>query len=303
MKRLLLIVLLLFAIPCYGAIQTDGVQKDPGGGSGSGDVIAPATNTDGNLPRWSGANSKTLSDGVAVPAGGLAGLTALGNKLDTSAFSDAGVTGKLITGYTSGAGTVAATDTILQAINKLNGNAFNAAAPGVIGGTTASKATFGSNTYPVSIGGTSGDIGVFRNNNFSLAFVTTPSDLNRFILTSTEFDRTYVGVNNAGDVSLLNGSLKFMYANGHWSANGTAPALTNCGTSPTIESGSNDHVGIFTIGSTGTGCTITFAVAYTNAPACVVSGGSASTHTQTNAALTVVAIPGVYNYNCTGLNQ
>lgn len=32
------------------------------------------------------------------------------------------VTGKLITGFVSGSGTVAATDTILQAINKLNGN-------------------------------------------------------------------------------------------------------------------------------------------------------------------------------------
>lgn len=48
--------------------------------------------------------------------------TQLGNKLDTSAFTDAAVTSKLITGYVSGAGVVAATDTILQAIQKLNGN-------------------------------------------------------------------------------------------------------------------------------------------------------------------------------------
>lgn len=40
-----------------------------------------------------------------------------------TAISATTVTGKLITGYVSGAGTVAATDTILQAINKLNGNA------------------------------------------------------------------------------------------------------------------------------------------------------------------------------------
>jgi len=48
--------------------------------------------------------------------------TQLGNKLDSSSFTDAAVTSKLITGYVSGAGVVAATDTILQAINKLNGN-------------------------------------------------------------------------------------------------------------------------------------------------------------------------------------
>lgn len=49
-------------------------------------------------------------------------------KLNSSAFTDAAVTGKLITGYTSGAGTVAGTDTILEAIQKLNGNI--AALPG-----------------------------------------------------------------------------------------------------------------------------------------------------------------------------
>lgn len=40
-----------------------------------------------------------------------------------ASISAATVTGKLLTGYVSGAGTVAATDTILQGINKLNGNA------------------------------------------------------------------------------------------------------------------------------------------------------------------------------------
>lgn len=48
--------------------------------------------------------------------------TTIAAKLNTSAFTDAAVTGKLITGYVSGAGVVAATDSILQAIQKLNGN-------------------------------------------------------------------------------------------------------------------------------------------------------------------------------------
>lgn len=39
-----------------------------------------------------------------------------------TAITAATVTGKLITGFVSGAGTVAATDTILQAFNKINGN-------------------------------------------------------------------------------------------------------------------------------------------------------------------------------------
>ena len=37
-------------------------------------------------------------------------------------FTEARVRGSVLTGYSSGAGTVAATDTVLQAINKLNGN-------------------------------------------------------------------------------------------------------------------------------------------------------------------------------------
>jgi hypothetical protein len=45
-------------------------------------TIAPATNTADYIPQWNGANSKTLKDGLPVPAGGLAGLTALNAKAD-----------------------------------------------------------------------------------------------------------------------------------------------------------------------------------------------------------------------------
>lgn len=46
-----------------------------------------------------------------------------GNATAISAATDADITGKLLTGYVSGAGTVAASDSILGAIQKLNGNA------------------------------------------------------------------------------------------------------------------------------------------------------------------------------------
>lgn len=71
-------------------------------------------NTSGTI----GSAAYTASSAYATSAQG----TLATNALPASSFSDAGVTGKLITGYVSGAGTVAATDTILQAINKLNGN-------------------------------------------------------------------------------------------------------------------------------------------------------------------------------------
>ncbi len=45
-----------------------------------------------------------------------------GNGSQAATVTNAAVIGKLLTGYVSGAGTVASTDTILQGFNKLNGN-------------------------------------------------------------------------------------------------------------------------------------------------------------------------------------
>lgn len=49
----------------------------------------------------------------------------------------------------------------------------------------------------------------------------------------------------------------------------TAPVLTSCGTSPTIVG--NDMAGTVTMGTTATGCVITFASAKSSAPHCVVT--------------------------------
>ena len=49
-------------------------------------------------------------------------VTGSGTTAITTAIGNTIVTGKLLTGYTSGAGTIVATDSILQAIQKLNGN-------------------------------------------------------------------------------------------------------------------------------------------------------------------------------------
>ncbi len=59
---------------------------------------------------------------------------------------------------------------------------------------------------------------------------------------------------------------------GHVEYTGTAPALTSCGTSPSIAG--TDTTGKITIGTGGgiTGCTATFATAFANTPACIVQG-------------------------------
>lgn len=55
----------------------------------SSKVTGPASNSADYLPQWDGVNSKTLKDGVAVPAGGLAGITALNLKapIDSPVFT------------------------------------------------------------------------------------------------------------------------------------------------------------------------------------------------------------------------
>jgi hypothetical protein len=61
----------------------------------------------------------SLTEGLVLASG--ADIT-FDDETVIDSFGDAAVTGKLLTGFTSGAGTVAATDTILAAMNKLDGN-------------------------------------------------------------------------------------------------------------------------------------------------------------------------------------
>ena len=96
--------------------------------------------------------------------------------------------------------------------------------------------------------------------------------------------------------------------NGHVSTDGTAPALTSCGTSPSIRVGSTDTAGEVTEGSVSTGCTITFASAYTTAPFCTVTmqSGLSGSYTVSTTAITVTNIGALsstkINYNCIAPN-
>jgi len=90
-------------------------------------------------------NATITLTGQATGSGDRTGISVT---LDNSA-----VIGKVLTGYVSGAGTVAATDTILQAIQKLNGNigAFVGGVSSVFGRTGAVIATSGDyNTLQVT---------------------------------------------------------------------------------------------------------------------------------------------------------
>ena len=88
---------------------------------------ALGTPTSGVATNLTALNATQLTSGT-VPA---ARFPAFTGEATTSAgavavtLSNSAVIGKVLTGYTSGAGTVAATDTILQAVQKLNGNDGN----------------------------------------------------------------------------------------------------------------------------------------------------------------------------------
>ena len=69
-----------------------------------------------DLTKW-GSRVTFEPDGVTP-----ADFFTLYSELQTALVTNPIVIGKLLTGYASGAGTVAATDTILQAFQKLNGN-------------------------------------------------------------------------------------------------------------------------------------------------------------------------------------
>jgi hypothetical protein len=109
---------------------TGGVTAGPGNGSQVATVITNANLTGGVT---SVGNAATV-----VTNANLTGeVTSVGN---AATVPNATVIGKVLTGYVSGAGTVAATDSILQAIQKLNGNdATNANLTGPI--TSVGNAT------------------------------------------------------------------------------------------------------------------------------------------------------------------
>jgi len=86
--------------------------------------------------------------------------------------------------------------------------------------------------------------------------------------------------NPAGDVLMIssaNASTHYMVirsSNGNVEFSGTAPTVLNCGTSPTIETPSNNKVGRITIGTSpgvGASCNITFAGSWSAVPVCHVN--------------------------------
>lgn len=96
-------------------LMTQGAAANPlwSTPAGGGDVLGPATNADGYVPLWDGANSKTLKAGFAITAAGQA-------ILDDAAASDQRTTLGLGTASTVATGTTNGTIPTRPADNKLS---------------------------------------------------------------------------------------------------------------------------------------------------------------------------------------
>ncbi len=112
---------------------------------------------------------------------------------------------------------------------------------------------------------------------------------------------------NAALCGEFDASGNFILSKGHlWSAstNVTSSALSGCGTSPAINASATDTKGTITEGTTATGCVLTFLVAYTVAPDCVISsptGNTPTSYSTSTTALTIVNISATgdkFTYHC-----
>jgi len=147
------------------AVDFPVLNQNTTGNAATATSLAGLTATVANLNTVTGALGTaafTASGAYATAAQG----TLAANALPSASFTDAAVTGKLLTGYVSGAGTVTAGDSILTAIQKLNGNA--AAAAGDVY-KAASQTFTGANTFTSTT--------AFTAQNASLPGVTISSGL------------------------------------------------------------------------------------------------------------------------------
>ena len=106
--------------------QLAGIMSDETGSGALVFATSPVLTTPnlGTPSALVGTNITGTASGFTAGAVTNAGLTGeVTTSGLTATLTNSAVIGKVLTGYTSGAGVVAATDTILQAIQKLNGNA------------------------------------------------------------------------------------------------------------------------------------------------------------------------------------
>lgn len=211
-------------------------------------------------------------------------ITALGSDIDLSGSEVSGTLAAArmpaLTGdVTTSAGAVATTAAALQANIKTFSSSVtvtNAAGLNVTTQIIASSASL-VNVY-VSSNSILANTTFYRDGTTIMGPTTVAAVENDFLLR----------VSSANATSLLE-----VRNNGHLVSSGTVPSVSSCGTSPTIDNNSTDLAGKINVGSvTATSCTLTFASAFLNAPACVISSDSTAVTADVSSVSTTAAVFG-----------
>jgi hypothetical protein len=143
-------------VTAIGKLNGNAAAKATAGAIGSSGLTMATARIVGRTTAATGAPEEiTIGGGLSLSAGALALATTVVTAgsysygsftVDTAGRLTAASSGtapiaSVLTGYTSGAGTIAATDTVLSAIQKLNGNNNTRATAGVIGSSGLTMAT------------------------------------------------------------------------------------------------------------------------------------------------------------------
>ena len=211
--------------------------------------------------------------------------TSVGN---TATLTNSAVIGKVITGYTSGAGVVAATDTILQAIQKLDGNTAASGSGTVtsvsvvtangLAGTVANASIAPAITLTTSV------TGVIKGNGTALSAATSGTDYSlgtSALATGIVKSTTTTGaltIAIAADFPTLNQSTTGNAATVTTNANLTG-GVTSVGNAATVVTNANLTGGVTSVGNAAT------VITNANLTGGVTSVGNAAT-VVTNANLT-----------------
>jgi hypothetical protein len=270
-----------------GAITATGGVVGNVTGTASGNLVsggALGTPSSGTGTNITNVNAATLSGATFAAPGAIGGTTPgsfAGTSLALSGNQTFSQTGARIIAPSSS--TTLANNISAQTSTADSGTYFQVIANGtgafsqvmVVGGSDPNNASYfriNSSTIGAVIDSTQSGTGVARDINFRV------SNVNALTLAQSTLLATFGGavtipgtLGVTGNVGIGVTPVSKLQVSGHIGTAGSIPAVSACGTSPAITTGSTDTAGEITQGAIATGCVITFAAAYPRAPFCVVT--------------------------------